>query len=142
MAVTMTTTNCFFQALTYPDAYFEVLYHRAATWAALTDDQKEQLLIQATFMLLNYVDWLSDPDLTDPETEQKDACCELAYFLLTKDRMSEHDGQGIKSVEAGEVAVEFAKGDIQPLIPFHVLKIVEDYISGSINSNTVSLSRA
>lgn len=155
MTVALSTENCFFQALTEPNAYFEAMYHRASLWAALTDTQKMQLLIQATSMLLNYVDWSVDlyvwdetdeayvPDLSDPEPEMKTACLEMAWVLYSADRQAETDDKGISSLTAGEISVEFAKGDSKQLIPFHVLKIIEDYVvSGSVTTANVSLERA
>jgi hypothetical protein len=129
------------------DAYHN--YHPyASVWDAAEADQKVQLLVLATRIFDTECDWIGliasqtqalrwprvsawdfDNRLLDPSTLPtllRDATAELARWCLAKDRYQTIDDAlgGIKSVKAGEVAVEFDRIDRINLIPASVLALV------------------
>ena len=135
---------------TYHDTH---LY--ATTWTDGEDDNKIIALIWATRLLDEQYDWVgqkvsSDQALRWPRADVtdrdgwavdsatipqflKNATAELARQLMTSDRFGTRDSAqaGIKSVQAGSVAVEFDSLDRIEVFPEAVESMVSFYTTGS-----------
>ena len=132
---TITTSNCFV-TLVEATAYFDESYHKKATWDALTEDQQSQLLIEATTILYNHIEWNYTVEIDDPKDCQKLATYEQAYHLHGADRQAEAEDKGVKNIKVGEIEIEKDKADRQRMIPGYVANLVRDYtisVPGGIN---------
>lgn len=118
---------------------------------ALSDDEKGQLLIQATSWLDALFNWggyirsttqrlrfprygLSNPDgiLLSEDVIPRflmEATCEFAIALQAKDRIGEPEliGQGIQSATVGDLSVTVAPGGLAPFVPQQVMAMVSYY---------------
>ena len=130
------------------DDYHKVHFYNSA-WLAADDWQRESVLIWATRLLDEQVDWhgyvesltqsLRWPragvldrdgrrylDSTTIPVFLKQATAELARHLLIGDRTQERSF-GIASVQADTVSVVFDKHDVKPVLPPSVKSIVACY---------------
>lgn len=138
------------EANTYHESH---LY--ATTWTDGEDDNKIIALIWATRLLDEQYDWVGQKvssdqalrwpraDVTDRDGWEvssttipqflKNATAELARQLMTSDRFGTRDSAaaGIKSVQAGSVAVEFDSLDRIEVFPEAVESMVSFYTTGS-----------
>jgi len=123
----------------YADAYLAANIHVFAQWDALAQEQKEFLLVWATRELDAQATWRGSK--TDEEsplrwprtgvydvdgvpigvneipTALKNAVCELARFLMVRDRTQESGREGIKVIQADVVRLEFDEYYRAPVIP-------------------------
>jgi len=113
----------------YADAYLAANIHVFATWDALLDADKENLLVWATRELDNRVRWKgtkTDPDsalrwprtgvydrdnnlIPDDEIPKQlmDAVCELARFFMASDRTADTGKEGLKVLQVDVIRLEF-----------------------------------
>jgi len=123
----------------YADAYLSANIHVFAQWSALTVENKENLLIWATREIDAQATWYGvktdeDSPLRWPRTNVKDvdgtpigvneiptalknAVCELARFLMVRDRTQETGKEGLKVLQADVVRLEFDEYYRAPVIP-------------------------
>ena len=114
---TISTANSFV-TLTEANTYFDTQYNRQAVWAALSYENKQRLLIEATSMMIYQLTWILaiDPDLPgDIDTDYvsiKNACCEQAYYIYSADRQSLPGTKGISRLKADALEMDIDKTDV------------------------------
>ena len=148
------------------DTYHETHLYMSV-WENADTDQKTIALIWATRLLDEQNDWIGEKasaaqalrwprsyaedadgypiDAATIPNGIKNATAELARHLLVKDRLQEMDENvaGLKSVEAGSVAVEFSSMDRIDLFPPSVDQMLKHFSRGaSANGMIVPLERA
>jgi len=120
------------------NAYHEA-HTYATTWTGAATATKEAALVFATRLLDQHVAWYGarctedqalrwprlgvldldgyeiDSNVIPPEL--KNATCELARLLIASDRTADSSGMGLRSVQAGSVAVEWDKSWLPKEVP-------------------------
>lgn len=145
-------------------AYHDVHLY-ASAWTDAEDDNKVIALIWATRTLDEMCEWAGDK-VTQEQALRfprynvydqdgfiqvhtaipqwlKNATAELARHLLTKDRLQSMEDAitGLKSVQAGPVAVEFDSMDRITVFPQSVQQIIAPYITNSTGGFQIPLVR-
>lgn len=128
-------------------------------WTAAVSDDKDRALIMATRLLDEFFDW--DGYMTDRTTPQAlmwprssledregltldpdaipdpifRACCELALFLLKRDRLGEPEllGQGFSKAKLGPMDAVIDPKMVLEFIPRHILPMVDHW--GTLRSS-------
>ncbi len=136
---TADATNSF-TTLAEAGVYFDARLH-TAMWTAASTADKNRALIQASRMLVQYLDWTDgEPDKLAPDVKVKDATCELALVLLGGDLQARDDMDGLKSLAVdGVVSIE-ASGAKKQIIPTHIRRMLGNLVSGS--AGTIDIIRS
>jgi hypothetical protein len=132
--------------LDYANDYLDVNSYISTTWDALTDDQKERLLVRASKMLDTLVAWsgmrVDDdsglrwprsgvydadgfliPDDVIPEI-LKDATCELAGYLMSSDWSQPSGTRGLKEIEVDVIRLDFDSNIARPSLPPFIIQML------------------
>lgn len=141
-------TNCYI-TLAEAMAYHETRLHNDV-WDVAADQDKERAIISASKMLESY-DWSGEKQdstqaLAFPRSDMgdqiqdgtpqaiKDACAELAFFLLSND-YPDDPRKGVKRSKAGGVEVEYfsSSGGDGMKIPKLVQRLIRPFINAGGN---------
>lgn len=149
------TNSNAYTSLADADAYWETNFY-TATWDALTDAQKNVLIVMATRLLDDWVDW--NGTITDENQALRwprygvltrdgyaiegdemptflvNATAELANYLAKSDPTAEPDTKGFSELGVGDLKLKVDKidRDNTTVLPDSVLAIIDAY--GSIRS--------
>ena len=144
-------------------------YHESrlytTSWTDADDDDKIIALIWATRMLDEICDWVGEKsagsqalrwprwdawdkdgyslDSSTIPTFLKNATAELAFQLILKDRLQTIDDNigGLKSVQAGDVSVEFDKMDRIQELPKSVTNLIKGFTTNATGGGQIPLVR-
>jgi len=143
MASDVDTTNSL-ATIDEAEVYFENSYQRSTIWEGLGDTVQSQLLIEATNILINYLDWITPfpaDDYSTANSVHKMACFEQAWACYNIIRQVEPETKGISQINVDVIGIIFDKNDRAKTIPANVTTILRDYIKGSPNSLNVPVQR-
>ena len=147
--------------LAYADDYHDSRLHNSV-WTAATDATKNTALVWATRVFESKMSWYgaklhitqklgyprygvynengylmgydySTLQYSVPD-ELKNATAELAFWLITADRMADPGSKGIKTLSVDVIKLEFDKGDYPTELPNSVVGMLSRlgrYVSGS-----------
>jgi hypothetical protein len=133
----------------YADDYISTNAFVSAEWAALTDDQKEALLIRSSKYIDTYVRWNGErvdedsglrwprsgvmdqdgfefADDTIPLILQ-DAVCEFASYLMTTDWTAPQGTYAMKEIKVDVIEIQYdTKISTRPSMPDFVIQMLSD----------------
>lgn len=145
MAIEADSTNSFV-TVTEADTYFGNQYNRYTEWNKLLDEDKSRLLIEATSIMIYYIDWSITIDPDDPGANEyvaiENACCEMAWALKNSDRQTEPENLGLEALTVESIALKFDKTDRAGIIPENVTSLIRDYITSAPGALNVPVERA
>ena len=135
-----------------------------STWLTATDTQKSTGLVMATRLLDEQILWygakaVSSQALRHPRSglydadgdavstsalapKLIDATCELAFWLLTSDRVADQDNAGLSELTLGDIELVFKDQSKTQVIPDSVLTMLSDIGEPLVGSPVVKLVRS
>ena len=129
-------------------AYFVGRRLHSSAWTIATRETQEIALRQASSLLDGEFSWTGKSPVTayqglawpfQDATDRygntvvgvpkavKDATCELAFFLLAQDRLTETAGVGLKSLRVDTISLVFDKSQGPQTFPAHVSRMLLGY---------------